>query len=135
MPRFTNMLLAGVVALAGIAAQAAPSRAERGAAELARALEGRTAGEPVRCLNMSDIRSSRIITGTAVLYETTNGTLYLNRPRGGARSLDRDDILVSRVFGSRICAPETIHLLSPPSHIPSGFISLGDFVPYRKPRS
>src|SRR5690606_18601192 len=60
--RFALPILAGV-ALLGLA----PARAAtEPAAQMAKALEGRTAGDPVRCLNLRDIRSTEIISGTAI---------------------------------------------------------------------
>jgi hypothetical protein len=54
-------------------------------AQLAKALDGRVAGEPVNCLSLRSIRSSRIIDRTAIVYQVGN-TLYVNRPRAGADS-------------------------------------------------
>lgn len=67
----------------------------RGAAELERALKGRVAGEPVDCLQLHEIRSTRIIPNTGIIYETNGGTLYLNRPSTGQTFLDKWDVLVT----------------------------------------
>jgi len=127
-------LIAGALLLAAAPAQAASDRQARGAAELERALEGRTAGEPVDCLRLNDIRSVRIIDRTAILYEAGRGTVYVNRPRGGERSLDRSDVLVTNLYNSRLCSIDIVRLYDPLARMQTGFVSLGEFVPYTKPR-
>lgn len=105
----------------------------RGEAKLARALEGRVAGKPVDCLNLRDVRSSEIIDRTAILYKTSGGTLYLNRPDAGRNSLSRDDILVTDTHSHRLCSVDIVQLYDSGSRMRSGSVFLGDFVPYRKP--
>ena len=101
--------------------------------KLAKAIEGRVAGTPVSCLNLRSIRSSRIIDGTAIVYDSGN-TLYVNRPRSGRESLDQWDIMVTRPFGSQLCGTDVVNLYEAGSQIQTGFVLLGEFVPYRKPR-
>ena len=129
-PAFT--ILAGLALLGLAPAQAATDREARGAAELAKALEGRTAGEPVDCLYLRDIRSTRIIDGTAILYETRGGTIYVNKPDGGASTLDKWDILVTDTHLSQLCDIDIVQLFDQTSRIQTGFVQLGEFVPYRK---
>ena len=117
---------------ASASAMASPAR-EANEAKLARALEGRVAGEPVRCINLRNVRSSRIIDRTAILYDA-GGTIYVNRPRGGGESLDRWDTLVTRLHSSQLCSIDIVNLFESGSNIQTGFVSLGEFVPYRKPR-
>ena len=99
-------------------------------AELAKALEGRVAGEPVRCIPYSRIQSSTIIEGVGILYRD-GSKLYLNRPAGADR-LDDWDILVNKVFGSQLCERDVVNLLDSSSRMTSGFVFLGEFVPYTK---
>lgn len=101
-------------------------------AELADALKGRVAGEPVRCLNLSNATSTRIIEGTGIIYNV-GGTLYLNRPSSGAQRLRDDDILSYRVFGGQLCRGEPVNRLDRSTASLYGFVLLGDFVPYRRP--
>jgi hypothetical protein len=124
--------LSAALFLAG-AAQAAAPRMEP-EARLARALEGRVAGDPVDCLTLRSIRSSRIIDGTAILYEGAGGTLYVNRPRSGAESLDNWDTLVTDTRSSQLCSIDVVRLYDTSARMQTGFVSLGSFVPYRKVR-
>jgi hypothetical protein len=102
--------------------------------KLAKAIEGRVAGEPVRCLNLRSIRSSQIIDKTAIVYDAGGGTVYVNRPRAGRESLDQWDIMVTRPFGSQLCGTDVVHLYESGSRMQTGLVFLGEFVPYRKPR-
>ena len=124
-------------ALSAILAIAPAAAADRGnpEARLARAVEGRVAGAPVDCIDTRRFNSSRIIDGTAIVYEGVGGTLYVNRPRAGERSLDSWDILVTRQFNGRLCRGDVVRLVDPSSRMQTGAVFLGDFVPYSRDRS
>ncbi|AUW60386.1 hypothetical protein C1T17_16560 [Sphingobium sp. SCG-1] len=122
-------MLTSALLAAGVPAQAKPS--ESGEQKLAKALEGRVAGKPVNCINLRDIRSSRIIDRTAIIYETTNNTLYVNRP-SGANFLDSSAALVTRTSISQLCNVDIVRLYDTTARMERGSVSLGDFVPYRK---
>ena len=115
--------------LVATSAQAAPQSPE---AELAKALQGRVAGEPVDCIYLRDIRGTEIIDDTAIIYEHRNGTYYLNRPSGGAQGLDDWDILVTKTHTGQLCSIDTVELHDPSVRMMTGIVFLGDFVPYKK---
>ena len=123
------LLTLGALTMAVAPAQA--GKARDGEAELAKALQGRIAGEPVRCVNLRDVRSSRIIDGTAILYDT-GSTIYVNRPRSGRESLDQWDVLVTKTYSSELCTPDVVQLWDSGSRMQSGFVFLGEFVPYKR---
>ena len=100
-------------------------------AKLAKMLEGRVAGEPQDCIFMPSIRGSRIIDKTAIVYDAGR-TLWVNRPRSGAESLDDDDILVTKLTGSSLCSIDIVELHDRYSNFYGGFVGLGEFVPYKK---
>ncbi|HEX8442675.1 MAG TPA: hypothetical protein VF631_03405 [Allosphingosinicella sp.] len=102
-------------------------------AELADAIKGRVAGEPVGCINLSNVRSVRIINRTAIIYDAGR-VLYVNRPRGGAESLDQWDTLVTRLHTNQLCRPEVVRLYDSASRFETGVVFLGDFIPYRRIR-
>ena len=118
-----------ILAACGVFAVAASLPPE---ARLDRVLEGRVAGKPVNCINLRDIQSSQIIDRTAIVY-SVGSKLYVNRPRIGANSLDRDDILLTRTSTSQLCSIDTVRLIDRGGMFPRGFVSLGEFVPYAKP--
>ena len=98
---------AGAMALSGPAAVAKPKLS--GEEQLAKLLEGRVAGEPQDCISLSSARSSQIIDKTAIVYRV-GSTLWVNRPKGGAESLDDDDILVTKTIGSQLCSIDPVEL-------------------------
>jgi hypothetical protein len=119
-----GMLVASLPVAAGAAEKLDPE------AKLAQSLAGRVAGEPVDCLNLRDIRSSRIIDRTAILYETRGGTIYVNRPDAGAESLSDWDVLVTRTHMNRLCSIDVVELYDTGARMRTGSVFLGQFVPY-----
>lgn len=103
----------------------------KGEAELAKMLEGRVAGKPVKCLPTHAMDNSTIIDKTAIVYRS-GAKLYVNRPRSGADQLDDDDVLVTKLYGSQLCNVDKIDLIDRSSRMWSGFVLLGDFVPYER---
>ena len=132
MRPFSALLIAAALVGTSAAAIAATPDNSKNEAKLTAALAGRVAGKPVDCISLRDIRSSQIIDNTAIVYDTGGGRLFVNRPRGGAESLDSDDILVTKTYGSELCSLDTINLIDRGSRMQSGFVGLGQFVPYTK---
>jgi len=127
-----SMSLLGVSLLAALAVPAAAAPRD-GEADLAKAIAGRTAGKPVDCIQLRNIRSSRIIDRTAIVYEMNNGTIYVNRPRSGAESLDWTDVLVTETFTSQLCSIDVVKLYDTGIRMTTGWVGLDAFVPYTKP--
>ncbi len=123
--------LAAAMLLSAVPLQAAPRLAPE--AQLADMIDGRAAGEPVSCISLRNIRSMRIIEGTALVYRTGN-TLYVNRPRSGAESLRKWDAVLARPFSTQLCSTEVLQLFDPTTGIGRDSVFLGEFVPYRGPR-
>ena len=127
-------LIATIIAAAAVVAVPATAREKLSPeAQLAKMLDGRVAGEPQDCISLSSARSSTIIDGTAIVYRV-GSTMWVNRPKGGAESLDDDDIMVTKLTGSQLCSIDTVQLRDRTSQMYSGFVSLGEFVPYRRPK-
>lgn len=136
-------LIAAALAIAGVAAPAdaqrssrearREARAARGEAELARLLQDRVAGAPVDCIDLRRIRSSHTIDHTALVFDA-GGTIYVNRPRGGAEALNRFDGQITRPFNSRLCSVDHVIAYDFTSGLYAGNIFLGEFVPYRRVR-
>ena len=128
--------IAAILAAAAVLALSATADARPRVApeeKLAKMLDGRVAGEPRDCIYLPSIRGSRIIDKTAIVYDAGR-TLWVNRPRSGASSLNDDDILVTDLHGSgsQLCSIDIIRLHDRTSFFYSGFVGLGEFVPYRK---
>lgn len=93
-------------------------------------LEGREAGKPVNCISHWDTRDMQVLDKTAIVYGWGN-VIYVNRPQN-ADSLDDDEILVTRTSGSQLCDLDIVHTVDRSGHFTTGFVSLGEFVPYRR---
>ena len=127
-------LIATILSAAILAAAPAAAAKDKptGEEKLAKMLDGRVAGEPQDCITLSSATSSQIVDKTAVVYRI-GSTLWVNRPKSGAESLDDyDSVLVTKLNGTRLCSIDTIELHDRASHMYKGFLALGEFVPYRK---
>lgn len=121
------------VSFATVLALGSAAAAERDPeAQLAKAVAGRTEGEPVRCIRLRDIRSTQIIDRTAIVY-TVGSTVYVNKPAGAA-FLRSDAVLVTDTHSSELCDIDTVKLLDPGTRMLLGSVGLGKFVPYTKPK-
>ena len=126
-------LVPAILAAAALAATPATAREKlEPEAQLAKLLGDRVPGEPQDCIQLSSVTSSQVIDGTAIVYKI-GSTYWVNRPEGGTDSLDDDDILVTKLTTGRLCSIDTVELRDRTSRMYSGFVSLGKFVPYRKP--
>lgn len=121
---------AGALMLAGTAADARPRLT--GEEQLAKLLEGRVAGKPVNCISLPNVQSSSVIDKTAIVYGS-GSTIYVQRPRSGASSLDSNDILVTQLTTSQLCSIDTVQLRDRNGGFWRGFVGLDKFVPYTKP--
>lgn len=123
-----------VAAFLGVCAIALPAAAQESnnEAELAQLLEGRTAGEPVRCINARRARDVRVVNRTAIVYRIGD-ILFVNRPRSGAEHLDRRYALVNERSSSLLCSSDALLVTDQFSGIQKLVIP-GDFVPYGRAR-
>ena len=93
-------------------------------------LEGREAGKPVNCISHWDTRDMQVLDKTAIVYGYGN-VIYVNRPKN-VESLDDDDILVTRTSSSQLCDLDIVQTVDRSGHFTTGFVSLNEFVPYRR---
>ncbi|HEX4846533.1 MAG TPA: hypothetical protein VFV30_00190 [Novosphingobium sp.] len=119
---------ASAALLAGPAIEAKPKLTPQ--QELEKMLEGREPGKPTSCISSFDTREMRVLDKTAIVYGWGN-TIWVNRPKN-AEHLDDDEIMVIRTNGSQLCSLDIVHTVDRTGGFTTGFISLGEFVPYRK---
>lgn len=124
----TALACAAAVALAGSTAMAKPKLS--GEEQLAKLLEGRVAGEPKSCINLFDSHNLRVIHRTALVYKRGD-TVWVNRP-ANPESLDYYDVLVMKRTSSELCKQDIITTMDQSTHMFTGSVFLGDFVPYKK---
>lgn len=120
---------AGAMLLAGAAADARPRLT--GEEQLAKLLEGRVEGKPVNCIYLPQVQSSHVIDKTAIVYGSGN-TIYVQRPKSGASTLDSNDILVTQLTTSQLCNIDVVQLRDRNGWFWRGFVALDKFVPYTR---
>ena len=124
-------ILAGAALALGLPAAAAANPVEKGEARLAKMLEGRVAGEPVRCITTFRSDSPQVIPSVALVHKKGD-TIYVARPVH-PRSLGWDDVLVVNRFSpSRWCVDDQMRTVDRTSGMLSGIVFLEEFVPYTK---
>ncbi len=128
MNKIAVALTVAAALLTGPALQAKPRLTPQ--QQLSKLLEGRVAGKPKQCISNFDTREMQVLDKTAIVYGWGN-TIWVNTPRNAA-DLDDDDILVTRTYGSQFCSLDIVHTVDRSGGFPNGFISLGEFVPYRR---
>ncbi|MBS3928768.1 MAG: hypothetical protein KGZ65_10975 [Sphingomonadales bacterium] len=128
MRKLATAVTAAAALLAGPALEAKPRLTPQ--QELAKLLEGREPGKPTNCVSNSDTREMRVLDKTAIVFGWGN-TIWVNVPKN-AEDLDDDDVLVTKTFGSQLCSLDIVYTMDRSSRITTGFINLGDFVPYRR---
>lgn len=122
--------MATLLALSGCAATA--SQNTEGETKLASLIEGRIAGEPVRCI--SGVRSNqvRVIDGVGIVYDAGE-TIYVARATN-PRELGRTDALVlDRLSTGRLCTDDVRFTIDRNQGNVTGPVFLSDFVPYHRP--
>ena len=132
MKKLLLIALAGIAG-ASIAAQSAGELDPRDQDELARALGNRVAGPPTSCVHQRDIRSSRSIGDSLIVFQGRNNSIvYLNEPRARCAGLTRNSALVTRTYSNKLCAGDIAEIVEPVSGAGFGSCVLGDFTPYRR---
>jgi hypothetical protein len=125
-----TLIMAGAAALAFGASGASAGDSLRGEEKLAKMLEGRVAGEPVRCISTLRNNSS-IIDNTAMVFDEGK-TIYVARPMH-PEGLDPFDVLVIKRFSSsRLCTNDQMHTIDRTGGYFTGIVFLEEFVPYTK---
>ncbi len=128
MRKIALALAASAALLAGPALEARPRLSPD--QKLDKLLEGRVAGEPRSCISDFANANMQIIDGRALVYGRGK-TIWVNVPNN-PDSLDDDDILVIRKFGGQLCRLDMVTTIDRTSGFYTGFVALGQFVPYRK---
>ncbi|APG63836.1 hypothetical protein LPB140_11770 [Sphingorhabdus lutea] len=134
------MLLAGGAALllsscASYDNQERAPISEKDSKQLAKLLDGKVAGEPMRCLSHSRTGNFVPISDDLLLIRVSKNLVYKNDLRGRCNGLARNwDVIVTKSFGSSHCQGDTIKLVDRVTGLEGGFCSFGEFTPYRTPK-
>lgn len=112
-------------------AEAEPAPQSKGEARLAKLLEGRTAGEPVRCIRTMPNMPMQTIDKTAYVYGRGN-TIYVQRTANPA-DIDSSDALVTRQFSAgQLCRLDQTNTVDRVLGFFTGAVFFEDFVPYTR---
>lgn len=139
-PLIAGLAIAGAVAMPALAqndsqgdvettAEAAPqTEVEK---RLAKLLEGRVAGKPLRCIRTTPNMPMEAIEGTAYVYGRGT-TIYVQRTQN-PEDIDESDALVSRRFSaSEVCRLDVFTTADRVLGFFTGAVFFVDFVPYTK---
>lgn len=131
----TAIALAGAMLVASCSTAAAqPERTAEDSAELAKALQGRTAGAPEQCIPNWRASNMQIIDDWTILFRAGR-TTYVQNPRGGCPGIGNGrNTLVTRLWGTgQLCSGDISQLVDLSTGIGGGACVFGPFVPYVKP--
>lgn len=132
-------LAVGVPALAqgqsqsDVETDVAAEPATKGEKRLAELLEGREAGEPVRCIRTLPTQRMQTIDKTAYVFGSGN-TIYVQRTRDPG-AIDNNETLVTQRFGSsgsQLCRLDMATTVDPVLGMFTGAVFFEDFVPYTR---
>lgn len=139
-----SRVLIGCLAAALTAAAALPAAAQsdveaeataaplsKGEQRLAKLLDGRVAGEPVRCIGTFRNVPMQAIDGTAYVYGSGR-TIWVQRTRD-PEQIDDDDVLVTtRRDSARLCRLDFTSTVDRYTGFFTGAVFMEDFVPYTR---
>ena len=128
--KYFGAILAGLALALQPAMASAATPAEKGEAQLAKMLEGRTAGEPVSCISAMRNNRLTVIDYVGLVYDAGD-TIYVARAENPS-ALSRNDVVVIERFGSQLCKQDIIRTVDRYQHYTTGAVFLQDFVPYKK---
>lgn len=103
----------------------------KGEQRLAKLLEGRVAGEPVRCIRTFPSLRMQTINGTAYVYGQGN-TIYVQRTRNPESINDNDALVSSRFSATELCRLDVMTTVDRVTGIFTGAVFFEDFVPYTR---
>ncbi|OBV11005.1 hypothetical protein [Erythrobacter dokdonensis] len=101
----------------------------KGEKQLAKLLEGREAGEPVRCIRTLPSKRIQTIDKTAYVFGSGT-TIYVQRTRN-PEQIDRRYALVTQRFNATdLCRLDVVTAIDPITGIFAGVVFFEDFIPY-----
>lgn len=128
--------LAAMAALSAMVPAAAaeadtPDAPTKGEEQLARMLEGRVAGDPVRCIPSRRQQRVQMIDGTAYIFGH-GSTLYVQRTTRPQDIHRRNALINQRFSGGELCRMDVISTVDPIAGFFTGGVLLEDFIPYTR---
>lgn len=90
-------------------------------------------GGEAECLALDQVRATRIIAGTGIVYKVSNHRQFINRVRGQGDALADGQVLHIRSKGPLLCAGDVVYLLDGLTGASVSFVGLGRFERYDAP--
>lgn len=148
MPRLPSVFAVATLALAGLpfaplaagdgadapdsgAGPHVPAPVTKGEVRLAKLLDGRVAGEPVRCIRSLPTQRMQTIEGTAYVYGQGD-TIYVQRTREPDRIDDTDALVTRRFSATELCRLDVMTTVDRFNGFFTGAVFFEDFVPYTR---
>lgn len=103
----------------------------KGERRLSKLLQGRVAGEPLRCIRSDPRQRMQTIDKTAYVYGSGN-TIYVQRTRSPDQIDDNDALVINRFNASTLCRVDLATTIDPVTGIFTGAVFFDDFVPYTR---
>lgn len=103
-------------------------------AEIARELAGKVPGDPVSCISINRVRSSKHIGDQTLLYEVSSNLVYRNDPVGGCNGLDFGRALITRTPSTQLCAGDIARVADLQTGMDTGSCAFSEWIPYRTER-
>lgn len=112
-------------------AKSVPPLKPRDAQKLEKALSGKTAGEPVNCIQRDLLNDLQPVGDGILLYKVGSKLTYRNDLSGQCQGLSFDSVPVFQTFGGNYCKGDFVRIVDRLSGNLRGSCVLGPFVPYR----
>lgn len=123
-----------VAAAASACASSAVNEPRTAKAELKlqKALQGKVAGAPVKCLRSTRTGDMTIVDDNSILFRDGRNRVYRNDPLGGCSPMGRGGYaLVTHPVTGEMCRGDIVQVVDLSSRMLAGSCSLGDFIPYQ----
>ncbi|MEO6151530.1 MAG: hypothetical protein ABIT09_00350 [Croceibacterium sp.] len=126
-------LFAALIAAASLIATggAAVARSPNGETTLARMLEGRVAGKPMRCITAFRSNDIEVIDRVGVIYRDGK-TIWVARADDPDSVRDYNVMIFERFSGSQLCREDISRTVDRDSGFLTSVVFVGDFVPYSR---
>ena len=98
---------------------------------LAKAVEGRTAGTPQRCIDRS-VSGPQIIDARTLIYTQSGRRIWINTLPAACPALRPDSVLIVQAFGSGMCENDQFQARQPSQIIAGPICRFGKFTPFDK---
>ena len=132
-----NLTALALIALAPPALAAGPKPApltEKQAKEVAKALDGKTAGKPVTCVSrMLGTNGPHVVSDGLLLYKVNRDLTYRNDLSGRCTGISMGSTLVLKPTNDQYCRGDIAYSVDLTTGMRGASCVLGDFVPYRTP--